>query len=118
MLLFFTRFKGHHEALNALRFLMQGQLRQVEAWQDTGFDALGFDIGQQLPRHHITALYQGLERAVGAVDAGAGAHGQRKTGATHVLDASKASARMIHRNLAVNFMKMKALQFVISGTPK
>jgi len=70
--LLFTGLKRHHEALNALGLVVQGQNHRWKRGQQSIFDCFGLDIAQHRPRQHISALRQRGERAVGAVHTGTG----------------------------------------------
>ena len=70
MFLFFARLQRHHEALNALGFLVQRHDRGRKNGQQAVLDRFGLDLGQHGPRQHISPLRQRGKRAIGAVHAG------------------------------------------------
>ncbi|MNT45106.1 hypothetical protein D3C72_1816680 [compost metagenome] len=57
----------HHEALKALRGLVHALLRVVEHGQDAVLGGLFGQVGQHGPWHHVIALGQRRNGAVGAV---------------------------------------------------
>ena len=79
MRLLLTRVQRHHEALNALGLLMQGQLADVEDRKNAVLFVFGLHRRQHRPGHHIVARRQVGKGAVGAVHAGALPHRKIQT---------------------------------------
>src|SRR6185369_10211894 len=73
--LLFTWFQRHHETLDALGLLVESKLCLVERRQHAIVLDAGLRRSQHRPGHHVAALRQRREWAIGTVHARPGAHG-------------------------------------------